>query len=290
MINFLIDTLKKYHIKHYKIGRTIKFSKETTIPITIQNEKIFIKITQLEKNVAIKKEIEVVKFLEQSGVQVQKYYDFNRNIPYNEKYCLYATYNAGDFYNLEQIDKNFIIKCITNIAKMHRKLKLVSVKNSPFKLESDYERLNKFYQQNKQFFIDYKLDKCVKKMKKTKYEVSDLIFIHSDLNFNNITTNGTIIDFSDLKIGLKEDDLGKFYQNILNTRYNTLSDLGFFLQYYQKELGEEVKKEELILSIIYRLIFRFFNSLKEDANCNIELIYKALIENIKKIKEWGKVI
>lgn len=286
MVDFLISVLEQFGIEYDKIEEPIKNSSETTFPIIIKNDCIYVKVLPLKKIEAIKKEMEIVKILDQNNIRVQKYYDFNDGIPYNENYCLYATYNAGTFYNLKEIDKQFIINCIKNIANMHNSLNSMAINNSPFSVESDFERFIQFYNQNKSFFIKYNLENYIKDLKKTKYDFDDLIFIHSDLNFNNITKNGTIIDFTDLKIGFKEDDLGKFYQNILNTKYNTLNDLNYFIEYYQKISNQKVKMDELILSIIYRLIFRFYNSLNENNNEDVLFNYKKLIDDINKIKEW----
>lgn len=285
MVNFLENLLKKNNIESSRIGDTIKGSEATIIPVIIKGEKIYFKILDISYFPRIKKEFEIVEILNKQGLKIQKYFTKNGQYLFIENdLCVYGTYDAGKIQTLEDITDSFIEECIANIAKMHKLLESVKLEDSLYPMESDIERFAKFCINNREFFEKYNLKKYVEKLLEVKYKNSNLIYIHSDLNFRNITNKGVIIDFTDMKIGCKEDDIGKFYQNILNTRFSSIDYLNKYLGMYEKITGRKLNLERLKFSIVYRMIYRFYMSIEE--NADIENEYKNLILNLEKLDKW----
>ena len=285
MVNYLKTLLKKYGIENSRIDDPMEGSEATIIPVIINDEKIYFKILDVSYSERIKKEFEIVELLHNGNVKVQKYFKNNDQFLFAEDgLCVYGTYDAGKIQTLEDITDNFIENCITNIAKMHKLLESVKIDDCLYPVESDIERFAKFYINNNEFFEKYGLNDYVERLLELKHSDSNLIYIHSDLNFRNITNKGIIIDFTDMKIGCKEDDIGKFYQNILNTKFSSIDYLNKYLELYEKTTGSKLDLERLKFSVVYRLIYRFYMSIKENADIGNE--YKNLILNLETLDKW----
>lgn len=126
--------------------------------------------------------------------------------------------------------------------------------------KSDHQRLEEFFTKNRKFASKFLNVEQVRDMLKNHIPPSDYCLIHSDLYMGNIVTeNGRflgLIDFSDVRYGLTEDDFAKFLQNILT------SHVDFWLakeivEMYGNKRKQQVDFKEIYLSCIYRILFNY---------------------------------
>ena len=74
-----------------------------------------------------------------------------------------------------------------------------------------------------------------------------------------------------------EDDLGKLFQNILYLDL-TGDKLNELILAYEKELGQKTNRDNLLLSIIFRIMYRYFGFVNNNEGNKEE--YKEKTERI----------
>lgn len=126
--------------------------------------------------------------------------------------------------------------------------------------KSDNHRLEDFLTENRKFASEFLNVEQVKHMLKNHIPPNDYCLIHSDLHMGNVVTvNGHflgLIDFSDVRHGLTEDDFAKFLQNIL-TSHMDFCFAKEVVEMYGKKRNHQIDFKEIYLSCIYRILFNY---------------------------------
>lgn len=274
----------KKHFPVEKLEDEIKGCDGFIIPAIIEGNKIYFKFLPKEFKRRIEKEIEVVKILKRKGCKVPDYFEANGQVIFEDTNIIfYASYEVPGISCERKINFDILKDIMIELSKMHKVLKEISIEG---KKESDLDRFKEFYKKNIFFFQQEKLCTFVEKILDRDYEEEEYYYIHSDINFKNIFMENEhvtcFIDFTDLRIGYLEDDLGKLFQNILylNLNDNELEDL---INIYEKELGKKVNRKNLLLSIVFRMMYRYYNFInnnegnKEEYRIRTEKILQKII-------------
>ena len=228
------------------------------LPVVIDNKRFYFKFLPKEFKMNIEREIKTVEELKKNNCNVPIYYKKdNKSIFEIDNQICYATLEVPGIQFNKNVNKDLLKPIITELAKMHRVLKNIPVLEEK---ESDLDRFHSFYEKNKIFFKKNGLEKYIESVLSKDYNNEDVIYIHADVNFRNIFVENEdiyFIDFTDLRVGYIEDDLGKLFQNIL---YLNLSDeeLNELIKIYEQELGNKINNDNLVLSIVFRIMYRYF--------------------------------
>lgn len=283
MVNDFAYILNHFKIRYNAIEKPIIKPQSIIFPVETEQNIIYFKLLKNVNFEKVQTEVKIVTMLASQGVNVQKYYSENGTIIFmHENYCFYGTYDAGSHVQLATITKEQIMDFIKTIAKMHNALSNLKINTSIYKIESDEERFKEFYIQHKDFIDYFDLNELAENLLSMPKKKLPYLYIHSDLNFTNMMDSSTIIDFTDLKVGYREDDLGKFFQNILNTKFCSSEDLNEYIQIYNTYTNYKINNERLRFSIYYRLFFRLYTGLQEN-NSEEYLNFKYALKNLT---EW----
>ena len=242
-----------------KIENEIGGSDGIVLPVIIHNERFYFKFVPNDFKERIEKEIEIVEELGKHGCNVPIYYSMeNKKIFEIDNKVFYASKEVPGIIFDKNIEKNLLDKIIIEIAKIHKVLKKIEVKEEK---KSDLDRLQEFYNSNTEFFKKYDLVKYIENILSKNYKEEEYIYIHSDINFRNIIVDENkdiyFIDFTDMRVGYLEDDLGKIFQNILYLDL-TKDEIYELIKAYERELNYKINIDNLILSIVFRIIYRYF--------------------------------
>lgn len=274
------ETIKKYFLVE-KLEKEINGCDGSIVPAIIDKEKVYFKFLPKEFRKNVEKEIEVVRILKAKGCKVPNYFEKNGTVIFEEEdNIFYATYEVPGVPCFKEISFEVLKDIMFELACMHKVLKDIEVVDNK---ESDLIRFKKFYQENISFFREEKLSAFIEKILNREYDEEEYSYIHADVNFRNILVENNhltyFIDFTDLRVGYLEDDLGKLFQNIL---YLDLSDneIEELINIYEKELGRKVNRKNLLLSIVFRIMYRYYGFINnKEGN---EEDYKIKTENILK--------
>lgn len=262
-----------------KIEDEIKGCDGSIIPAIIEGKKVYFKFLPKSFKERIEKEIEVVKTLKNNNCKVPNYFEVNGQAIFEDNdNIFYASYEVPGIPCTEKINFDVLKDIMIELVKMHKVLKGIPIEE---KKESDLDRLKKFYKKNIFFFQEEQLSIFIEKILDEDYEEEEYSYIHADINFKNIFIENnhvtSFIDFTDLRIGYLEDDLGKLFQNIL---YLGLSDseLEELINIYENELGKKVNRKNLLLSVVFRMMYRYFGFVNNNEGNKKE--YKEKTEKI----------
>ena len=242
------------------------------IPVKIEGELYFFKFLDKKNYNKMCLEVDIVNKLNENGIKVHKYYNLQGKYVFkDENMCFYGTKCVEDENMI--LNHNYDILCdvILNIAKMHNYLLNISSFEGEKVLEksNDYIELNKFFESNRKFIYENGFGFIVNSVLQNGFETSHYSFIHYDLNFKNIMIKNNrfsgFIDFTDFKIGYLEDDLGKFFQNVVYLKNITDVDIYNLIHLYNQNSLTKISMKNLKTSIIYRIIYRYFCALNENA-------------------------
>lgn len=271
----------KKHFLVEKLEDEIVGCDGSIIPAIIDGKKIYFKFLPKDFKKRVEKEIEVVKVLKSKGCKVPDYFEENGKIIFeDDDNIFYASYEVPGVICLENINFNILKDIMVELANMHKVLKNIKVTDNK---ESDLDRFRIFYKENSTFFQKEKLNYFIERILNKDYEKEEYSYIHADINVRNVLIENnhitSFIDFTDLRVGYLEDDLGKLFQNIL---YLNLSDeeVEELINIYEKELGSKVNKKNLLLSVVYRIMYRYYCFINNNEGNKEE--YKEQTERILK--------
>ena len=280
------DFLDRNNILYDNISRVFLGSDCYLVPVTIAGEMYYFKFLDKCYEKAIKLEINAVNYLRNNGVKVPEYF-LDRIFIYGD-YAIYATKEVKGIPIRNSISYETLQDAVRNIALLHKAIIEYPSDNVDFlDRDNDYNRMRKFSLQNKAFIDTYNFSYYVSKLLDQGFEKSDYHLIHADLNFNNIFVNdgkvSAIIDFTDMKVGYLEDDLGKFWQNLLYLDGINIETLGQLLQIYEETLCQNISLDNLLIGAGYRVLYRYFcminnnEPITEDYNAKTKKIMTKII-------------
>jgi len=260
-------------------GKKIQGCDGCIIPTVIYGKKVYFKFLPKEWKDRIKKEIEIVKILKNNGCKVPEYFEFNKNIIFeDDDEIFYASYEVSGIPYVEDMNIDILKDIVIELARMHKVLKKIPVDDEK---ESDINRFHTFYNNNRLFFENENLSLFIDDILENVFEEEAYSYIHADVNFRNIFVQDghltSFIDFTDLRVGYLEDDLGKLFQNILYLDL-TGDKLNELILAYEKELGQKINRDNLLLSIIFRIMYRYFGFVNNNEGNKEE--YKEKTERI----------
>ena len=155
--------------------------------------------------------------------------------------------------------------------------------------KSDHYRLEALLTENRKFASEFLNVEQVKHMLKNHIPPNDYCLIHSDLYMGNIVTmNGYfvgLIDFSDVRNGLPEDDFAKFLQNML-TSHVDFCLAKEIVKMYGKKRNHQIDFKEIYLSCIYRILFNYRTIVKQPEKEISEKYKKAINFCIMEYKKY----
>ena len=259
------ELLIKNNIPVTEVKDIIKGCDGVILHVLVGQEEVFFKFLPKVFTTRLEKEVQVVTVLKNNNCKVPDYYSSNNKIIFaSEEEVFYGSLKVPGLPSTTSINKDILKEVMKEIARMHKVLKRVPVEG---KIESDIDRFKKFYERNKEFFKEQKLDSYIETILNRTYDKEEYTYIHADINFKNIFVDNnhlsSFIDFTDLRVGYKEDDLGKLFQNIL---YLDIDDkfLEELINTYESELGEKINKKNLLVSIVFRLLYRYYCFVKNN--------------------------
>ena len=272
------EVIKK-SFKVEKIENEITGCDGCIIPVIIEGKRIYFKFLPKEFKTRVEREIEVVKILKDKGCKVPDYFEINDKIIFEDnENIFYASYEVPGVICLENINFNILKDIMVELAHMHKILKEIKVTEEK---ESDLDRFRRFYNENISFFQEESFDYIIEKILNKEYKEEKYFYIHADINIKNILIENnhlsSFIDFTDMRVGYLEDDLGKLFQNFL---YLDLSDneLKELISIYEKELEQKVNRNNLLLSIVFRIMYRYYGFINNNEGNKKE--YKEETEKI----------
>ena len=225
-------------------------------------------------------EVDVVKYLKERSISVPSYYEKDkREVFKDEEYTFYASEKVRGKKLSTNITKSILEDIIKNISKMHKELVNYPIDDiSILEKESDYDRLKDFYENKRDFLDESGLIEFVESILKLSSD-NNYSLIHADLNFRNIFIDNnkfsSFIDFTDLRVGNLEDDLGKFWQNILYLENISEEDITKLENIYENNLGRKINHNNLIISTVYRIIYRYYSMIENKEDTPDEYLEKT---------------
>lgn len=274
------------NIKYDSIEEIINGDCCIVFKVKINDEIYYFKFLRKDMYKNILLEIDVVDYLNNNGVLVPRYYSQNsKKIFSDDEYVFYATKEVDGEKSSRLVDYNLMKDIIENVAIMHKELRRYPINNIYYlERETDFRRLQRFIYDNNDFLNKYELKDFINRCLKYDDLSDDYMLIHADLNFRNIFVKdnkfSSFIDFTDMRIGCKEDDLGKLWQNILYLDNINIDDLKEFRIIYENILKDNININNLIISCVYRIIYRYYYMIK-----NREEISDDYLDKTKKVLE-----
>lgn len=263
--------------------------KEGSLVIKFSNEKntFYVKGFTKRTKEEIQVETKFINLISESGIYTPELLDIA-----GEKVfcCCYEDtkvifYVMSEFIGDSIVNDETYIDIAIKIARLHNmKSKFKHLDEN--KGKSDHERLLEFLNIHRDFSPDIIDCGEVQTMIKSHISSDEFCFIHADLYMDNIIIrNGSLyglIDFSDLRNGLPEDDFGKYLQNLLTSQLDILTEAKKIVEAYGKSRTDAVDFKEIYISCIYHILFNFkclyANENNKELYEDIKIKYREAIE------------
>ena len=259
-------------INYSYIEKEIPGDNCTVIPVIIDDNRYFFKVLNKSMLDKVLLEISVVDYLNDKGILVPSYYSKdNKKVFSYEESIYYGSKEVKGVKASNIVTYKALESIVENIAKMHKEISNYPIENiTCLEKNNDSDRLRKFYKEHKEFLIENNLIEYVENLLVKNTSTNRFYIIHSDLNFNNIfIDNGefsSFIDFTDIKLGYLEDDLGKLWQNILYLENINSNELNKLKKIYENVSNQHIDENSLTTSIVYRIIYRYFCAVDNKEN------------------------
>lgn len=170
---------------------------------------------------------------------------------------------------LTAIEPSVLVAAVDNVAKIHRISAAQANKFPNIRTETDYQRLLQLYCEHSSFLRSRRVDALVRTILTEPRDPQILVPIHGDLRFENILAAAGkltgLIDFSDTRRTIPEDELGRLFQYLL---YNYTADAKLIQELartYEKRAAIKLSRRNIFLSVVYNTLFRYRADSK-DAN------------------------
>lgn len=227
----------------------------------INGSKYYAKIFTCRNDESVDLEVKFVNYLSAHGIIVPSFLEINGkeifDISNKETKCLlvFMSEVLGDSI----IAPNTLNDIVKNVAKIHNISLGFDYENCVLKPVNDKYLLKEFIDMNPIFLKDiYDVEKLKGYLNGEPIK-SRYYFIHADLHLANIVVRHGffygLIDFSDMRLGLFEDDLGKLFQNYLTSEMATMETIKEQIELYRKCRDEDVAVDEIFISCIYRVLY-----------------------------------
>lgn len=281
-----LKMLKKQNITPMKIGQIYYGENNFIMPILLEDGIYHCKFFLHPNYDRINSEVIFSDYLREHNISVPKFLEKEgkKIFEYREN-DLYYVFFASEHIEAEKepvLCKDCIEDIIENISQMHQVSKRIN--KSLIKLEkvTDYQRLIKLLSSKKKECDEIGLTEYLSRTIEYGTDNSEMYPIHSDLYMGNIMTqNGkfkSFIDFSDIRESYLEDDLGKFFQNLLTAKNREIAELEEFLHIYETRSQIKLSRKNIYISIIYRITYRYFSKITIEKNKDTE--YEQKIKEI----------
>lgn len=222
--------------------------------------------TKIFRNKCIKQlnmEVSFMQHLLISGICVPKLLEMNSH--YIFEVCdepdkvafIFMTELLGD----AMIDEGTLQDTVINVANIHAISSNFSIKEYDAEGNSDFRQLRDFVRANTSIVSELCDIRKILFLLDQKEPQRNYHCIHADLHMANIVLrNGKffgLIDFTDCKIGLFEDDLGKLFQNYLTGELCDIRMVKELIDVYQNATDYCIDVKEVYISCIYRILYNF---------------------------------
>lgn len=295
---FAIQMLKDEKIAPKKIGKIYYGDKNFILPVLLDDGIYYFKFFMEPVQEHIEADIKVVEYLRENGISVPEFFDKNgrkifkssEDIPFST--IFYASKHVeADKDEEYSMSTETIEDIIRQIGRMHLKLKKFDKSKINIDKITDYQRLIQLYIDKKDLCDERGISEKIEKVIGMGIDKVETYPIHSDLHSANIMIeNGrfkSFIDFSDVRESYFEDDLGKFFQNLLGAKNVNMSEISRIMKIYEDETGIKLSKKNIYTSTIYRILDRYFWKLSRgvidmDYDIKINAIFESLIHKLEK--------
>lgn len=293
MNEVVFQILSSFLIKvstNYKIGNSIFYGDNCIlVPVEIDFKNYYCKIFITTSQEVLESEVKFVNFLINHGIHAPAFWVLNdTSIFFSDSiqfpaffYFTQEIENDGDVTTLS--DK-LIKQIVMNIGELHLKTMEFTDTLPGIKKVADYQSLISLYIKHKKKCQDFGFSTIIEEIIFNGPNRVSQYPIHSDIYSKNILTVNNkfraFIDFSDLRISSFEDDLGKFMQNLVGAKGIPVNSIERYIQIYENYTNTRIDRRNLFISIIYRVLERFFDKCfwKRDLDyeCHIKCILSEL--------------
>lgn len=285
-----LQMLHMNNIYPTKIANIIMGEDNFILPALVKGQIFYFKFFTTPRKEIMESEVQVVNELRKKGIAVPEYFTKDGNSVFTS---LDKTFDIT-FYGSRHIDgtQNPVItdelleEVIDKIAEMHKVIAKIDQSDLHLKSITDYQRIMNFYITNVGFCREKGLVGHIETIIQSGDEKTEKYPIHADLYFNNILFENdkfkSFIDFSDMRESYFEDDLGKFFQTLLCTKGIEMEQIKELMRMYERELGRNISKKDVYISIFYRTMYRYYCQSREnrevESEDRIQSILTQLVE------------
>lgn len=263
-----------------------------TLEVTTAICKYFFKFFLAENIKKVKSEIFVLKFLQGKKLSVPEFLRIgNDELFYSQMIpqvntIFYAT-KVVEGTPMPITSWDNLYKVIDYVSLLHKYCAEIDMKKIKLRHSTGHQNLIKFYLYNFSFFNRKGLAKEIEYFINLVPYKHKMYPIHSDIHCKNMIFSEksgiTLIDFSDIRIGYFEDDLGKFFQYILYEKNVDINVISLLIETYEKISKFTVSRTNIYISIIFNTIHRYFSDAQFDKNNHYHNITKNVIKLVKNL-------
>lgn len=292
-----INMLKEHNIIPEKTGKIYYGQDNFILPVYLNDKVYYFKFFTQPNKDTLEAEIKFTEFLRENGVNTPQYYKQGEKNIFEGEFKSFKTI----FYASEHIDADIepdmtpelLIDIIRNIAMMHKQTKKFDKTSINIEKETAYQKLMQYYVSKKDFWKEYGFTDIIEKVIEMGDEPKDTYPIHADLYTGNIMIENnkvkSFIDFGDIRESYFEDDLGKFFQNLLGAKGISIQGIKRLMSFYENETGYKLSRKNVYISTVYQILERFYVKTLEKENPKytdkIAEILKDLEVELDKLRE-----
>lgn len=260
-----LQMLDKSKIKPHKVGNVYYGNRSFTLPTLLNDGIYYFKFFPSVNKSSIEADVAVVNYLIENRISLPSFFQQNGNQIFcdeNENITFYASkFIDGD--GSPVLSSTLIRDIVINIARMHSKLRDFDKSTINIEKVTDYQKMIELYIKNKCDYDSKGIEEYLERIIRIGIDDVPTYPIHSDLYMGNIKVqNGnfkSFMDFSDIRESYFEDDLGKFFQNVLMEDSIKTDDIANLIKVYESESGIPLSKKNVYVSILYCMLDRYFN-------------------------------
>lgn len=295
---FALQMLEEEGIAIKKSGEIYYGDKNFILPVLMDEGIYYFKFFMDPVKEYIEADVNIVEYLKNNGIEVPDFYSKNdKKIFYSSDKIPFKTIFYASKHVDADKDKEFEMSneeaedIIKKIGKMHVKLKEFDKSKVKINKTTDYQRLIQLYIDKKDLCDERNISEKIEEVIRFGIDKVSTYPIHSDLHSANIMMeNGkfkSFIDFSDVRDSYFEDDLGKFFQNLLGAKGAKMEEINRLIQIYEEETGIKLSKKNIYISTIYRIMDRYFWKLSRgvrdtDYDIKVNGIFEELVKELEK--------
>lgn len=291
--------LEKQGIEPKKTGNIYYGDTNFILPVLLEDGIYYFKFFMNPIREHIEADVMVVEYLRENGVEVPEFYCKEGNkiftagneVPFN---TIFYGSSHVDAEEEPDMPTEVIEDIIRHIAQMHLMLKEFDKSKIDVEKITDYQRLIQLYINKKDLCDERGMSETLERIISIGTDRVETYPIHSDLHSANIMMENNrfkaFIDFSDVRESYFEDDLGKFFQNLLGAKNVSLDEIKRLMDIYEQESGIKPSRKNVYSSTIFRILDRYFWKLSrgvQDTGYDIKIqgIFEELAKELEKTVE-----